>query len=346
MTQDPEISSSSTPHHERITCDCKPFDINKFAKQRCYLHLNLKSKSFITSTMTTLNPITSTSELESHTKTLPPTALLVLYFHASWAAPCAQVSTVLSTLASTYPAVHPPTISFLSIDTDAAPDLAEAHDVSAVPFIHLSRNSETLDTVSGSDAAAIRAAIEKHSKQADALQLPPAQKVTRPEQQAPASGDSNGNANGLARYAPDAKAPATAPEYSSETKPSLGTSTQDAAKDGPADIDERLKQLTNAAPVMLFMKGTPSAPQCGFSRQLVSILRDQGVRYGFFNILADDEVRQGLKEYADWPTFPQLWLSGELIGGLDILREELEGNEGFLDEFKAEGKRGGPGMKT
>jgi Grx4 family monothiol glutaredoxin len=67
------------------------------------------------------------------------------------------------------------------------------------------------------------------------------------------------------------------------------------------------------------MKGTPSAPQCGFSRQLVALLRENSVKYGFFNILADDEVRQGLKEFADWPTFPQLWVEGELVGGLDIV---------------------------
>jgi Grx4 family monothiol glutaredoxin len=70
---------------------------------------------------------------------------------------------------------------------------------------------------------------------------------------------------------------------------------------------------------MLFMKGTPGEPKCGFSRQLVAILRDNAVKYGFFNILADDEVRQGLKEFADWPTFPQLWVDGELVGGLDIV---------------------------
>lgn len=55
------------------------------------------------------------------------------------------------------------------------------------------------------------------------------------------------------------------------------------------------------------------------SRQLVALLRERSVRYGFFNILADDEVRQGLKEFADWPTFPQLWVDGELVGGLDIV---------------------------
>lgn len=85
------------------------------------------------------------------------------------------------------------------------------------------------------------------------------------------------------------------------------------------DINTRLGKLVKAAPVMLFMKGTPAAPQCGFSRQLVALLREKGVRYGFFNILADDEVRQGLKIFSDWPTYPQLYLDGNLVGGLDIV---------------------------
>ena len=89
---------------------------------------------------------------------------------------------------------------------------------------------------------------------------------------------------------------------------------------------------------MLFMKGTPSAPQCGFSRQLVSILRENSVRYGFFNILADDEVRQGLKEFSDWPTFPQLYLDGELVGGLDIVREEMESDPSFFGKYVVEKK--------
>jgi glutaredoxin-related protein len=81
--------------------------------------------------------------------------------------------------------------------------------------------------------------------------------------------------------------------------------TQSTATTEPSieDLNERLAKLVKAAPVMLFMKGTPSAPQCGFSRTLVGILREKNVRYGFFNILADDDVRQGLKAFSDWPTY-------------------------------------------
>ncbi|KAJ8097147.1 thioredoxin-like protein [Lipomyces tetrasporus] len=89
------------------------------------------------------------------------------------------------------------------------------------------------------------------------------------------------------------------------------------------DLNARLAKLVNAAPVMLFMKGTPAAPQCGFSRQLVGILRENQVRFGFFDILKDDAVRNGLKTFSDWPTFPQLYVNGELQGGLDIVKEIL-----------------------
>jgi len=73
--------------------------------------------------------------------------------------------------------------------------------------------------------------------------------------------------------------------------------------------------------ILLFMKGSPSMPQCGFSAAVVSILKEHGVKFGSFNILADQEVREGLKEYASWPTYPQLYVDGKLVGGADIVRD-------------------------
>lgn len=96
------------------------------------------------------------------------------------------------------------------------------------------------------------------------------------------------------------------------------------------ELNERLTKLTQAAPCMLFMKGNPSEPKCGFSRQLVGILREHQVRFGFFDILKDDSIRQGLKKYSDWPTFPQLYLNGEFQGGLDIIKESLEEDPDFF----------------
>ena len=78
---------------------------------------------------------------------------------------------------------------------------------------------------------------------------------------------------------------------------------------------------------MLFMKGAPSAEKCGFSRQIVSLLEENGVKFGTFDILSDEEVRQGLKTFSNWPTYPQLYSKGKLIGGLDIIKELVEGGE-------------------
>ena len=93
-------------------------------------------------------------------------------------------------------------------------------------------------------------------------------------------------------------------------------------------LDDRLAKLVNRHPVMLFMKGLPSNPQCGFSRQIVEILDGLGdVSYDAFNVFEDEEVRQGLKTFSDWPTYPQLYHKGELLGGLDIVRELNESGE-------------------
>ncbi|XP_021961088.1 glutaredoxin 3 [Folsomia candida] len=99
------------------------------------------------------------------------------------------------------------------------------------------------------------------------------------------------------------------------------------------DLDERIKILLAQAPVMLFMKGTPSEPQCGFSRTIVGLLNETEVPYSTFNILADNEIREGLKVYSNWRTYPQLYIRGELIGGLDIVKELKESGD-LMDTLK------------
>ena len=86
-------------------------------------------------------------------------------------------------------------------------------------------------------------------------------------------------------------------------------------------LNQRLERLINTAPVMLFMKGNPDQPRCGFSRQIVEILQTNQIPFSTFDILSDEEVRTGLKTYSDWPTYPQLYVSGSLTGGLDIVKE-------------------------
>jgi len=92
-------------------------------------------------------------------------------------------------------------------------------------------------------------------------------------------------------------------------------------QDTKQDINTRLKNIINRAPCVLFMKGSPQEPRCGFSRQMIELLNAQGAKYNHFDILTDNDVRQGLKVYSNWPTYPQLYVNGELIGGLDIVKE-------------------------
>ena len=111
----------------------------------------------------------------------------------------------------------------------------------------------------------------------------------------------------------------------------LGQEAATAETTETLSLEDRLKKLTNRSNVMLFMKGLPSAPKCGFSRQIVEILDQQEVAYDAFDILQDNEVREGLKKYSDWPTYPQLYVSGDLVGGLDIIKEMRE--DGSLAEI-------------
>lgn len=86
------------------------------------------------------------------------------------------------------------------------------------------------------------------------------------------------------------------------------------------NIEDKLKALVNRSPIMVFMKGSPEAPRCGFSRTLVSILNELNVKFDTFDILSDENVRQELKTYSNWPTYPQIYVNGNLIGGLDIIK--------------------------
>ena len=87
------------------------------------------------------------------------------------------------------------------------------------------------------------------------------------------------------------------------------------------------KALINKHPLMIFMKGNPEEPKCGFSRTLIGILNETGVPYGTFDIFSDEDVRQGLKKYSNWPTYPQVYVKGELVGGLDIIKELKESGD-------------------
>ena len=94
-----------------------------------------------------------------------------------------------------------------------------------------------------------------------------------------------------------------------------------------SEINKKIKDIVGTNDIVLFMKGTPDAPQCGFSMAVSNILKHLKVKFEGVNVLSSDELRQGIKDYTDWPTIPQLYVKGEFVGGCDIVKEMFEKGE-------------------
>ena len=103
-----------------------------------------------------------------------------------------------------------------------------------------------------------------------------------------------------------------------------------------SDVFDRIRDEIGKNDVLLFMKGTPVFPQCGFSAAVVDVLSQVGVKFHGINILIDPELREGIKEFSQWPTIPQLYVKGEFIGGCDIVREMFQSGE-LADHMSAAG---------
>ena len=217
------------------------------------------------------------------------------HFGADWAPPCAAVDAALAGLAEDLPAV-----AFVRVDADAegAAELCERMGVDAVPTCVFLRDGKAQGSLEGADVPALVGRVRKEFQGAAGAAPRPAGAIAAA---APAAA-----AEGGAAWAPR-------PAEAAETREQL---------------EARIRGLIGTQGVTLFMKGTPDAPRCGFSRKVVEWLRADGV-VGFrhFDILGDDAVRQGLKELSNWPTFPQLYADGELVGGCDIVEELHEAGE-------------------
>ncbi|OQR84641.1 monothiol glutaredoxin-5, mitochondrial precursor [Achlya hypogyna] len=100
-----------------------------------------------------------------------------------------------------------------------------------------------------------------------------------------------------------------------------------AASAEPDDVLKLIQSHVDTYPIMLYMKGTPSSPQCGFSRQVVQILHAQGISFDSVNVLDHPEIREGVKEFSQWPTIPQLFVKGEFVGGCDIITDMHKSGE-------------------
>nr|AFK48142.1 unknown [Lotus japonicus] len=230
-------------------------------------------------------------------------AAVALHFWASWCEASKHMDKIFSHLSTDFPHAH-----FLRVEAEEQPEISEAYSVSAVPFFVFCKDGKTVDTLEGADPSSLANKVAKV-----------AGSVNPGEAASPASlGMAAGSAvlETVKEFAKDSK---------EKSQVQVGQSTP---------LKKRLQQLIDSHPIMLFMKGSPEEPQCGFSRKVVDVLKKEKVKFGSFDILSDLEVRDGIKKFSNWPTFPQLYCKGELLGGCDIaiaMHESGELHEVFKD---------------
>jgi len=216
-------------------------------------------------------------------------SIAVLHFWAPWAEACNQMNGVLSELAK---GNEYPNLKFLKIEAESVPEVSLRYNIIAVPTFIFVKNFEQFDRIDGAHAAELTKKVRHYNANPQSI-VP--KEVSQPANE---------------HIVPPANV--SEPQPQEETKEVL---------------QERLKKLTHSHPCMIFMKGDANQPRCGFSKQLIGLLNEQNADFKTFDILSDENVRQGLKEYSNWPTYPQVYINGELIGGLDIVKELIESGE-------------------
>ncbi|XP_050213523.1 monothiol glutaredoxin-S17 [Mercurialis annua] len=216
-------------------------------------------------------------------------APVILHFWASWCDASKHMDQVFSHLSTDFPHAH-----FLRVEAEEQAEISEEFSVSAVPFFVFFKDGKKVDSLEGADPSSLANKVAKV-----------AGSVSSGESAAPASLGMAAGASVLE----------TIKELAKENGPTPVSSKVQPSHDA---LEKRLQQLINSHPVMLFMKGSPEAPECGFSQKVVDILKNENVKFGSFDILSDNEVREGLKKFSNWPTFPQIYCKGELLGGCDI----------------------------
>ncbi|KGN49222.1 monothiol glutaredoxin-S17 [Cucumis sativus] len=232
-------------------------------------------------------------------------ALVILHFWASWCDASNHMDQVFSHLATDFPHAH-----FLRVEAEEQPEISEAYSVAAVPYFVFIKDGKTVDTLEGADPSSLANKVAKASGA-----------INTGEPAAPAS---LGMAAGPAIL-----------ETVRELARDNGSVTESKVQPGLSSaLQTKIQQLIDSNSVMLFMKGSPEEPRCGFSRKVVDILKEENVKFGSFDILSDNEIREGLKKFSNWPTFPQLYCKGDLLGGSDIaiaMHESGELKEVFRD---------------
>lgn len=214
--------------------------------------------------------VTSAGDFDALLKAATPQQLLVLLFWATWHEPSVQQITVVQHASKDYPNVQ-----FVSIDAESVEGVVERYEqyVSSVPTYVFTRTNKVIDSLEGAQPQKFVQLVQKHSAVSVHANNPafPSQLT-------------NGHT-----HATNANDP-----HLSELP-----------------LEQRLKALTTASPLMVFIKGTPEQPRCGFTKKLLALMRDNSIdKYGYFDILSDQTVRDGLKKISNWPTYPQVYING------------------------------------
>ncbi|WOK98907.1 monothiol glutaredoxin-S11 [Canna indica] len=225
-------------------------------------------------------------------------APMVVHFWASWCDASKQMDQVFIHLATDFPHAL-----FLRVEAEEQPSISEAYAVSAVPCFVFFKDGKCVETLEGANPSILANKVAKVVGPANLAQS--------------ASPASLGIAAGPTILE-------AVQDMAKENVPSNNKNLNSELSDG---LTKRLKQLVNSHHVFLFMKGSPEQPKCGFSQKVVEILKGEGVEFGSFDILTDNEVREGMKKFSNWPTFPQLFCKGELLGGCDIVVAMHENGE-------------------
>nr|GEZ66236.1 monothiol glutaredoxin-S17 [Tanacetum cinerariifolium] len=262
--------------------------------------------------MGSVKDVNSKEEVENLVK---DGSAVMLHFWASWCDASKHMDQVFSHLSTDFPNAH-----FLRVEAEEQPEISEAYSVSAVPFFVFIKDGKKVDTLEGAYPAEL---ANKVSKVVGSIHAG--------EPAAPASLGMAAGPSVLEAIQDLAKVNSS-PQGNTHPSPPAGVT----------DLNTRLEKLTRSHPIMLFMKGTPEqpkcgfskktveilkaenvkfgtfdilsdnegtpdAPECGFSSKVVNALKEEGIKFGSFDIYSDEEVRQGLKTFSNWPTFPQLY---------------------------------------
>jgi Grx4 family monothiol glutaredoxin len=237
----------------------------------------------------------------------------ILFFWAAWQEASklgGPLQSVFQALSQKHGESSKSPVLFLRVEAENVPECSEKYGITVVPSFIAVNGNNVVDRLEGANPKDL-------SKLVAQLQSAGPDTVFKAVESAAAAATTTAQA--------PAAVSAAAPKAEPEAEP---VNTE--------ELVARIKSIIGQSPVVLFMKGEPTAPRCGFSRQMCEILRENQVEFSHFDILTDQDIRSQLKLYSDWPTYPQLYVNGEFTGGLDIIKEIKAGAGEDKGEFRAQ----------